>query len=109
MSDQYHTHTADEGVPQKESGAHVSSKGLGITLILMVLGTLAVIFLLVAYFNWSMSNYDAHINETSEASAASYQERQAVMTAIGTPAPGQYDQQMQNAVDQVIADYASNE
>src|SRR5690606_28194427 len=63
--DAWHQHTAAEGVPQHEHGAHTSAKALGLTFIIMVFGVIAVILVLVLYFNSYVSGYKARQQETT--------------------------------------------
>ena len=71
MTDAFHDHSHDEA-PQQAHAEVASPKAMGITLILMVLGVLAVIIILVAYFDSFMSNYRAEIDETSALSAPTW-------------------------------------
>lgn len=110
MSDAFHDHSNDPA-PQEAHTATASPKALGITLILMVLGVLAVIFILVAYFDSFMSNYYAEINETSAISGPTWEAKQAKLAEMSTY--GWVDaetahQPIDLAIDQVIAEYASN-
>ncbi len=110
MTDAFHDHTHDEA-PQEAHAEVASPKAMGITLILMVLGVLAVIIILVAYFDSFMSNYRAEIDETSALSAPTWEEKQAVLAKLDTY--GWVDaetarQPLELAMDQVIAEYNGN-
>src|SRR5512138_1406208 len=63
--DAWHQHSAAEGVPQHEHGAHASAKALGLTFIIMVFGVIGVILVLMAYFNSYVSDYKAEQQETT--------------------------------------------
>ncbi len=80
MSDQWHSHTADEAAPQHEHASHVSPKWLALTFIAIVLGVLFVIIVLVVYYNNYMSKYDATINETTTEAQASFESKVAAQT-----------------------------
>jgi hypothetical protein len=110
MTDAFHDHTND-AAPQQAHAEVASPKAMGITLILMVLGVLAVIIILVAYFDSFMSNYEAQVNETSALSAPTWEEKQAVLAKLNTY--GWVDaenarQPLELAMDQVIAEYNGN-
>jgi Na+-transporting methylmalonyl-CoA/oxaloacetate decarboxylase gamma subunit len=97
--DQWHQHTAAEGMPQQEHTAQASAKALGLTIIGMTLGVLFVILVLVVYFQNYMSNYKASINENTEAAAATWNEKQEVFASIYGP--------VDSAIELVVSDYAS--
>jgi len=110
MTDAFHDHSNDEA-PQEAHAQIASPKALGITLILMVLGVLAVIFILVAYFDNFMSNYHAEINETSAISGPAWEAKQASLESLkdyGWVNSTTARQPIDNAIEQVIAEYASN-
>ena len=110
MTDAFHDHSNDPA-PQEAHAQVASPKAMGITLILMVLGVLAVIFILVAYFDNFMSNYEAEINETSALSAPTWEEKQAALESLNSYGWVDADtahQPLDLAMDQVIAEYASN-
>ncbi len=98
--DQWHQHSADEGVPQEEHTAQASAKALGLTFIAMTLGVLIVIGVLVVYFQNYMSNYRTMINENTQGAAAASAYRDAELASIKEPVEG--------AIDAVINEYASN-
>ncbi len=86
-----------------ETGAHdaqASAKAMGLTIIAMTLGVLLIIIVLVVYFRNYMSNYEAMINETTTAAAASTEYRDAQLAKIEDPVDA--------AMQAVIDDYASN-
>ncbi|MBL4590839.1 MAG: hypothetical protein JKY96_02650 [Phycisphaerales bacterium] len=110
MSDQWHTHSADEPAPQLEQAAHVSPKWLALTLIAIVFGVLFVIIVLVVYYNNYMSKYDASINETTTEAQASFEEKIAVQTTRNSfewidRENGIVQIPVDMAMDLVIADY----
>jgi hypothetical protein len=110
MTDAYHDHSND-AAPQEAHADVASPKAMGITLILMVLGVLAVIIILVAYFDSYMSKYKAQVNETSALSAPTWEEKQAVLAKLDTY--GWVDsetarQPIDLAIEQVIAEYNEN-
>lgn len=110
-TDSYHTHSDSEPKPQQAHAATASPKALGITLILMVLGVLAVIFVLVVYFDNYMDNYKSEINETSALTAPTWEEKQAKLAELGTYGWVDSDtarQPLEAAMEQVINEYASN-
>tara|TARA_R110002096_G_scaffold173781_5_gene348471 strand:+ start:115874 stop:116206 length:333 start_codon:yes stop_codon:yes gene_type:complete len=110
MTDAFHDHSHDEA-PQVAHTATASPKALGITLILMVLGVLAVIFILVAYFDNFMSNYRQEISETSALSAPTWEAKQASLEQLNTYGwvnETTAHQPIEAAMDQVIAEYANN-
>lgn len=98
--DNWHQHSADEGMPQEEHGAQASAKALGFTIIGMVLGVLLVIIVLKVYFDSYMSKYEAKINEGTEEAALIWHEKQDTLNAM---APG-----VAVATERVIAEYAAN-
>ena len=98
--DNWHQHSAEEGMPQGEHAAQVSTKAMGLTIITMTLGVLFVIIVLVVYFNNYMSNYKSIINETTTAAAATWEENQKIFAMIDEP--------IDRAMEVVIAEYASN-
>jgi len=108
--DAFHDHSNDPA-PQEPHTATASPKAMGITLILMILGVLAVIFILIAYFDNFMSNYRAHINETTALSAPTWEAKQASLATLnsyGWVNDTTAHQPLDNAIDQVITEYASN-
>ncbi len=108
--DAFHDHSQD-AAPQEAHAQVASPKALGITLIIMVLGVLAVIFILVAYFDNFMSNYRAEINETTAISGPTWEAKQASIESLnsyGWVNDTTAHQPLDNAIDQVIAEYASN-
>ena len=110
MTDAFHDHSND-APPQEAHTATASPKALGITLILMVLGVLAVIFILVAYFDNFMSNYRQEVSETSALSAPTWEEKQVTLERLnsyGWVNETTAHQPLESAMDQVIADYANN-
>lgn len=110
MTDAFHDHSQD-AAPQEAHAATASPKALGITLILMVLGVLAVIFILVAYFDNFMSNYRQEVSETSALSAPTWEAKQAKLAELNTFGWIDADtarQPIDNAIDQVVSEYASN-
>jgi hypothetical protein len=98
--DDWHQHDASEGAPQQEHAAQASAKAMGLTIIGMTLGVLAVIFILVIYFQNYMSGYKAMINENTEGAAAASVYRESELAKIKEPVEG--------AIEAVIAEYASN-
>jgi len=64
-TDEWFRHTAEEGVPQHEHGAHASARALAITFIAMVLGVAFTIIVLVAYFNSYNSRFKMDVQETT--------------------------------------------
>ncbi|MBL4808670.1 MAG: hypothetical protein JKY43_01255 [Phycisphaerales bacterium] len=110
MTDAFHDHSNDPA-PQEAHAQTVSPKALGITLILMVLGVLAVIFILIAYFDNFMSNYHAEINETTAISGPTWEAKQTSLQSLNTYGwvnNTTAHQPIDNAVEQVITEYASN-
>lgn len=110
MTDAFHDHSAD-AAPQDAHTATASPKALGITLIFMVLGVLAIIFILVAYFDSFMSNYHAEINETTAISGPTWVAKQASLESLnsyGWVNATTAHQPIGNAIEQVISEYASN-
>lgn len=97
--DNWHQHTAAEGMPQEEHGAQASAKALGLTFIFMVLGVLFVIIVLYIYFDSYMDSYKAKINENTEAAAAHWQYKNDMLNEM---APS-----VRVATEQVISEYAS--
>ena len=63
--DNWHQHTAAEGVAQHAHGAQASAKALGITFLVMVFGVIATILVLIAYFNTAFSSYQASQTEAA--------------------------------------------
>ena len=98
--DNWHQHTAEEGMPQEEHGAQASAKVLGLTFIGLIIGVLAVILILYVYFDNYMDNYRAKINEDTAAAEASWNEKQDILNKI--------DPAVSIATEQVIAEYASS-
>jgi len=95
-----HDNWHQENVEGDAHGAQASAKAMGLTIIAMTLGVLLIIIVLVVYFRNYMSNYDAMINETTKAAAASMEYRDAQLAKIEAPV---------NAAMQVVIDeYASN-
>ncbi|MBO6513751.1 MAG: hypothetical protein JJ974_07290 [Phycisphaerales bacterium] len=110
MTDAYHDHSNDPA-PQEAHAQVASPKALGLTLIFMVLGVLAVIFILVAYFDNFMSNYRQEVNETSALSAPTWEEKQAKLAELDTYRwvdAQTASQPIDQAMEEVIAEYASN-
>lgn len=110
MTDAFHDHSNDP-VPQEAHAQVASPKALGITLILMVLGVLAVIFILVAYFDNFMSNYRKEVSETSALSAPTWEAKQVKLTELNSYGWVDADtahQPLDQAMEQVLAEYASN-
>ena len=110
QTDAFHDHSNDQA-PQEPHAEVASPKALGITLILMVLGVIAVILILVAYFDNFMSNYRAEINETSAISEPTWQAKQASLATLnsyGWVNNTTAHQPLDIAIDQVITEYASN-
>lgn len=110
-NDPYHEHTAAEGAPQHEHGSHVSTKALGITLIVMILGVLIVIVGLVIYFDSYMSKYRAQTSETDTLSAATWNEKQEVLAGLNEYAWIDAETvrvPLEVATDKVLSEYGSN-
>lgn len=110
MTDAFHDHSKD-ATPQEAHAQVASPKALGITLILMVLGVLAVIFILVAYFDNFMSSYRHEVSETSALSAPTWEAKQAKLAelnAYGWVDADTAHQPLDQAMEQVLAEYASN-
>jgi hypothetical protein len=61
--DAWHQHTAAEGVPQREHGSQTNTKALGLTFLVMVFGTVAVIAILIVYFNTTADRFKARSQE----------------------------------------------
>lgn len=62
-ADDWHHHTAAEGVPQPEHAATVNARVLVITFIGIVFGVVLLVLLIVAYFNTYTSTYKAQRSE----------------------------------------------
>jgi predicted histidine transporter YuiF (NhaC family) len=98
--DNWHQHTAEEGMPQEEHGAQASAKALGLTFIGMVIGVLLVIIVLYIYFDSYMDSYRAKIDENTKAAEATWIEKNDMLNNL---APA-----VEIASEQVIAEYASS-
>lgn len=98
--DNWHQHTAAEGMPQEEHGAQASAKALGLTFIFMVLGVLFVIIVLKVYFDSYMSSYRAKINENTDAAAIHWEMKNEILDGM--------QPSIDLATEQVIAEYASS-
>ncbi|MFK7884277.1 MAG: hypothetical protein AB8F26_08880 [Phycisphaerales bacterium] len=61
--DDWHQHTAAEGMPQEEHGSQASVKALGMTFIVMTVGVIVTILLLVVYFKSYVGTYKAKVQE----------------------------------------------
>lgn len=61
--DDWHEHTAAEGMPQEEHGSQASAKAMGLTLVAMVVGVVLTILILVAYFKSYVGNHKAKVQE----------------------------------------------
>lgn len=61
--DDWHQHTAAEGMPQEEHAAQASVKALGMTFIVMTVGVIVTILLLVVYFKSYVGTYKAKVQE----------------------------------------------
>lgn len=61
--DDWHQHSAADGVPQDEHAAQASVKALGMTFIIMTVGVILTILVLVAYFKSYVGSYRAKVQE----------------------------------------------
>ncbi len=68
--DDWFRHASDEAAPQAEHAGHVSTKALGVTLLIIVFGVLFVILLLSAYF----SSYTTQLKAEKQEGVGSAQE-----------------------------------
>ncbi|MEM1184108.1 MAG: hypothetical protein AAGI53_03810 [Planctomycetota bacterium] len=73
--DDWFRHSGDEALPQVEHAGHVSTKALGISLVLIVFGVLFVLLLLTAYFNSYVTQKKADLEESTTAAAGYMQYR----------------------------------
>ena len=108
--DEWHQHSPDEGAPQIEHGAHANPTALAITFVAMILGVAFVIVVLVAYFNNYVSTIKAEKQEgvtIAEPFEASKAEALAHLNAYGWVDHQTVHVPVSNAMDQVIARYAS--
>lgn len=108
--DQWHHHTAAEGVPQVEHGSHASSKALGLTFIAMVVGVIAIILILIVYFNTYVSAFKSQQLEGTVLMVPAYNAKLAAREHLGSH--GWIDRQagfvhipVEDAMRKVIADY----
>ena len=69
--DDWFRHSSDEALPQVEHAQHVSTKALGITLLLIVFGVLFVLLIISAYFSSYTTQVRAERQEGTS-SAAEY-------------------------------------
>ena len=69
--DDWFRHSSDEALPQVEHAQHVSTKALGITLVMIVFGVLFVLLILSAYFSSYTTQVRAEKQEGTS-SAADY-------------------------------------
>lgn len=111
--DAWHQHTTAEGRPQEEHGAHATTKALGLTFIIMVFGVIAVILVLVIYFNSFVSRFSAERQEGTAMMAPAYNAKLAAQRHLDSF--GWVDQQagtahipLPNAIDRVVEEYRTN-
>lgn len=71
--DAWHQHTAAEGTPQHEHGSQTNAKALGLTFLVMVFGTVAVIAILIVYFNTTADRFKARNQEGSAMMAPTWE------------------------------------
>jgi hypothetical protein len=108
--DAWHQHTAAEGMPQSEHGAHASAKALGLTFITMVVGVIVVILILIAYFNSYMSSTRARMQEGTAMMAPAFNDKLAARSKLGSfgwvdQSAGTVHIPLPNAIDRVVEDY----
>lgn len=110
--DEWHRHTAEEGAPQIEHGAHATPTALAITFVGMVLGVAAVVLILIVYFNSYVSQVKAEKEEgvgMSEDFEAYRADSIAHLAGYGwtDPAAGRVHVPIELGMEQVIAEYAA--
>lgn len=108
--DAWHQHTAAEGTPQTEHGSHASAKALGLTFIIMVVGVIAVILVLIAYFNSYVSKYKAERQEGVSTMRPAFEAKLAARQRLNEfgwidREAGTVHIPLNNAIDKVVAEY----
>jgi Tfp pilus assembly protein PilE len=111
--DAWHQHTAAEGMPQHEHGAHASAKALGLTFIVMVVGVILVILVLIAYFNSYVSGFKARQQEGTAVMAPAFNEKLAARERLNSHGwidrdAGTVHIPVPQAIDAVVNEYRQN-
>lgn len=111
--DAWHQHTTAEGAPQHEHGAHASAKALGLTFIVMVVGVIATILILVAYFKSFVSQYKAERQEGTAMMAPTFEAKLAARNRLGSYGwvdrdAGTVHIPLDAAMQRVLSDYQKN-
>jgi hypothetical protein len=111
--DAWHQHTTEEGRPQEEHGAYATTKALGITFIIMVFGVIAVILVLIIYFNSFVSRFSAERQEGTAMMAPAYNDRLAAQRHLDSFGwldrdAGTAHIPLPNAIDRVVEEYRNN-
>lgn len=108
--DAWHQHTAAEGVPQHEHGSQTNAKALGLVFLVMVFGTVAVIAVLIVYFNTTSDRFRSRLQEGSALMAPTWNAKVAARERL--EGFGWVDQEagtahtpVSAAMDRVIEDY----
>lgn len=108
--DNWHQHTAAEGVAQHAHGAQASAKALGITFLVMVFGVIATILVLIAYFNTAFSTYKASQTEGTAIMKPAFEAKLAAREQLDSYGWVDRDARtvrvpVSSAMQKVIADY----
>lgn len=110
--DAWHQHTAAEGMPQHEHGAHTSAKALGLTFIVMVVGVIAVILVLIAYFNSYVSTFKAERQEGTAIMRPAFEAKLAARRHLDefgwvNRDAGTVHIPLNQAIDRVVGEYSA--
>jgi Tfp pilus assembly protein PilE len=108
--DAWHQHTAAEGMPQHEHASHTSTKALGLTFIIMVVGVIATILVLIAYFNSYVSTFKAERQEGTAAMKPAFEAKVAARQRLEEfgwvdREAGTVHIPLNNAIDKVVNEY----
>lgn len=108
--DNWHQHSAAEGMPQHEHGSHTSTKALGLTFIIMVVGVIATILVLIAYFNSYVSTFRAERQEGTAMMRPAFEAKVAAKQRLEEfgwvdREAGTVHIPLNNAIDRVVNEY----
>ncbi len=108
--DAWHQHSTAEGVPQHEHGSQTSTKALGVTFIIMVLGVIATILVLILYFNSFVSRFRAERQEGTAMMRPAFEAKLAARQRLGEfgwidREAGTVHIPLNNAIDKVVNEY----
>lgn len=108
--DDWFRHTPAEGLPQQEHAAHVNTTAIGLTLLVIVFGVLAMVIVLSMYYVSYTTNLKAERQEGTQSAAAYLAYRDNAESALSSFGwadrdAGKVNIPIDRAMDDVVAYY----